>query len=54
MQKFNVYIDNCDFAEPEKVCIWSDGTWCYLSELHEMGHMSDDFYIIRFEDHDLT
>lgn len=23
---------------------WPDGTWCYLHELEQMSHMSDDFF----------
>ena len=25
------------------ICIWPDGTWCYLHESEQMSHMSDDF-----------
>ena len=29
----------------EKICVWPDGDWCYLSELSEMSHKSDDYEI---------
>jgi len=32
----------------EDIILWSDNTWCYREELHEMNHMSDDFIIIPF------
>jgi hypothetical protein len=42
----------------EDIILWSDNTWCYREELHEMTHMSDvsadfsrsgfDFIIIPF------
>jgi hypothetical protein len=39
----------------EDICLWADGTWCYLFELEEMNHMSEDYEIIpvdspRYED----
>ena len=34
----------------DDICLWADGTWCYYSELEEMGHMSDDFEIVPIED----
>lgn len=29
----------------EKICIWSDGTWCDFSDLSGYSFMSDDFVI---------
>ena len=36
----------------EDVILWSDGTWCYRYELHEMTHMSDDYVVLPFESAD--
>jgi hypothetical protein len=30
----------------ERVCVWSDGDWCYECDLDEMSHKSDDFQYI--------
>jgi hypothetical protein len=32
----------------EDVIVWPDNTWCYRYELHQMGHMSDDYLTIPF------
>lgn len=32
----------------EDILIWSDDTWCYRYELHEMNHMSDDYFVLQF------
>lgn len=34
------------------VAEWPDGTWCELREIREMGHMSDDYCIVRVLTHD--
>lgn len=33
-------------ASSEDILRWSDGTWCFRYELHEMTHMSDDYEVI--------
>lgn len=30
----------------EDVILWSDSTWCYRYELHEMSHKSDDYEVL--------
>lgn len=30
-----------------KVCIWADGSWCYLSEIDQYNWKSDDFQIVE-------
>lgn len=30
-----------------KICYWCEGTWCDISELGYMTHMSDDYTIIE-------
>lgn len=32
---------------PDDVFLWPEGTWCYRTELDEMGHMSDDHLLLR-------
>lgn len=32
------------------IYVWADGTWCVNGELHEMGHMSDDYEIVPVGD----
>lgn len=27
------------------ICVWPDGTWCALEELHEYDWMSDDYEV---------
>lgn len=34
------------------IAAWSDGTWCDLSEIIEMTHLSDDYMIMRVMSHD--
>ena len=34
----------------EDLIIWADDTHCYRYELHEMGHMSDDYRVVYFND----
>ena len=34
----------------DHICLWPDGTWCWLHELHEYGHMSDDYETFGQED----
>jgi len=29
-----------------EICVWADGTWCWLDEVNEMTHMSDDYVIL--------
>lgn len=38
------------FRSHEDLFVWADDTNCYRYELHEMDHMSDDFYVVYFED----
>lgn len=33
----------------EDLCVWADGTWCYVEELETMTHMSDDFRIVPID-----
>ena len=28
------------------LCVWPDNTQCYMYELHEMQHMSDDYLVV--------
>lgn len=35
---------------PESVILWPDGTWCYVEELSEMSHKSDDWTVIQTDD----
>ena len=28
-------------------CVWADGAWCYIHELDEYQHMSDDYIIFQ-------
>ena len=30
-------------ANPDVICIWPDGTWCYTFELADFSHKSDDY-----------
>ena len=30
----------------EYIVLWPDDTWCYMDELCEMSHMSDDYQLI--------
>lgn len=30
----------------EDVCVWADGTWCYVYELQDYQHMSDDYFVL--------
>lgn len=32
----------------EDIVMWPNGTWCYRYEIHEMNHMSDDYFNISF------
>lgn len=25
------------------ICVWPDGEWCYVEDLWEMSHKSDDY-----------
>lgn len=34
-----------------KICVWPDGTWCFIEELHEYNWKSDDFFETRFPEH---
>lgn len=36
--------------ETEKVCVWPDGAWCFLDELWEMTHRSNDYFIEYFDE----
>lgn len=40
----------------DDLIVWSDGTFCFQSELHEYHFMSDDYKIIQFgtEEYDET
>ena len=31
---------------------WPDGTWCDITEIREMSHMSDDYQVLRVLSHD--
>lgn len=32
----------------ETVCVWSDGTWCYLEDLEDyLTFMSDDYFLMN-------
>lgn len=31
---------------------WPDGFWCEMSELHEMGHRSDDYQVLKVLSYD--
>ena len=33
-----------------KVCIWPDGTWCFLSELDDYGWKSDDYEVYELSE----
>lgn len=33
---------------PEDICLWPDGVWCYLYELADYTHKSDDYRVIPF------
>ena len=32
----------------EMVAEWADGTWCFMDEMNQMNHMSDDFQVIVY------
>jgi hypothetical protein len=32
----------------ETVCIWPDGTWCWLSEIDEYNWKSDDYTLSHY------
>jgi len=32
-----------DSQEKSELYVWPDGTWCYVDEINEFGHMSDDY-----------
>lgn len=32
----------------EDICVWPDNAQCYMYELHEMQHMSDDYIIVPY------
>ena len=34
----------------ESLIIWPDGSWCYVEELHEFSHKSDDWRVICPDD----
>ena len=34
--------------DPDSIVMWSDGTWCYYSEIDQYLWMSDDYRIIPF------
>jgi len=36
--------------QEENVCEWADGTWCFVTDLWEMSHMSDDYKITYFDE----
>lgn len=33
------------------ICVWPDGTWCWLEEAHEYTHKSDDYQRMFFYEH---
>lgn len=45
-------LPNWSFAmNPDDICVWPCGTWCYACEAHEHTHLSDDYEVIA-EDSD--
>jgi hypothetical protein len=42
--------DDSTQGDKEKVCVWPDGTWCFLYELAEYNHMSDDYEIREYDE----
>lgn len=38
-----------DAVNEDAVYEWPDGTWCWKYELHEMGHMGDDYHLVFFD-----
>ena len=30
-----------------EICVWCDSTWCYIEELNEFSHKSDDYGIYK-------
>ena len=36
----------------EDIIVWPDGTWCYVEEIDDMNHMSDDYQVIPFGSHE--
>lgn len=34
------------YKSSEDILVWPDNTQCYMYELHEMQHMSDDYIVI--------
>lgn len=34
----------------EMIHLWPDGTWCFMDELREMTHMSDDYRTIPYSE----
>lgn len=32
-------------TDPDDICLWADGTWCYRHELGEYSYMSDDYEV---------
>lgn len=34
---------------PDDLVMWPDGTWCWRSELQEMGYMGDDFRVVHID-----
>ena len=30
----------------DTICVWPDGTWCYLIDLEEYSWMSDDYVLV--------
>jgi hypothetical protein len=46
---FIIY-DLIQASDGEVVLRWSDGTLCSPDELNQMGHLSDDYEVIRITD----
>lgn len=40
--------EDCVTLDIEDILVWSNGTWCYRYEQHEMTHLGDDFQILYF------
>ena len=36
--------------EKIEIYAWSDGTWCYVDEIGQYGHKSDDYAKISVEE----
>lgn len=36
-------------THPEDICVWPDGTWCFLEDIEDYTWMSDDFSVLKVD-----